>query len=33
MFKTEEALAIIGDHIDDELLLCNEYSLNHAVPY
>ena len=25
MFKTEEALAIIGGHVDEELLLRNEY--------
>ena len=25
MFKTEEALAIIGGHVDEELLLHNEY--------
>ena len=25
MFKTEEALAMIGGHVDEELLLRNEY--------
>ena len=25
MLKTEEALAIIGGHVDEELLLRNEY--------
>ena len=25
MMKTEEALAMIGGHVDEELLLCNEY--------
>ena len=28
MFKTEEVLAIIGGHVDEELLLRNEY---HAI--
>ena len=32
MFKTEEALAIIGGHVDEELLLCNEYLAIENIP-
>ena len=33
MFKTEEALAIIGGHVDEELLLRNEYLAIENIPY
>jgi hypothetical protein len=33
MFKTEEALAIIGGQVDEELLLRNEYlAIENEIP-